>query len=105
MADVTEWRPLLSRGSSFQFNRVRIVNCEAGEASIPYSEAIEIEFDYTVNGELPAWRLALQLVNEEGLSVLSSADTDSTTSLNRRWPIGRTVLRCTIPGNMLRPGR
>src|SRR5262245_10683994 len=76
--DVTEWRPQPSPSSRFQFNRVRVVNARAGEmdASTPYSEAIEIEFDYTVNGELPIGRLGLTLVNGEGLPVLSSADTD-----------------------------
>jgi lipopolysaccharide transport system ATP-binding protein len=105
--DVNEWRPQPSSGSIFQFNRVRVANAGAGGAgaSIPYSEAVEIEFDYTVNGELPIGRLALKLVNEDGLSVLCSADTDAMSNLNRPWPIGRTVIRCAIPGGLLMPGR
>ncbi len=105
--DLTEWRPQPSPGAPFQFNRVRVANARAGEAgaSIPYSEAVEIEFDYTVNAELPIGRLALKLVNEEGLSVLFSADTDAMSNLNRPWPIGRTIIRCAIPGRMLMPGR
>ena len=63
-------------------------------ASMAYSEAVEIEFDYTVDGELPIGRLGLTLVNEDGLSVLCSADTDAMTNLNRPWPMGRTVIRC-----------
>jgi hypothetical protein len=83
---------------------VRIANARSGQ-SIPYSEAVEIEFDYTVNGELPIGRFGLTVANEEGLPVLSSADTDTMSNLNRPWPLGRFVVRCTIPGSLLRPGR
>jgi lipopolysaccharide transport system ATP-binding protein len=102
--DVTEWRPEPLPGSPFQFNKVRIANARSGK-SIPYSEAVEIEYDYTVNGELPIGRFGLTLVNEEGFSVLASADTDTMSNLNRPWPLGRFVKRCTIPGSVLRPGR
>ena len=104
--DVSEWRPQRSPSSRFQFNRVRVANAGAGVAgaSIPYSEAVEIEFDYTINGELPIGRLGLTLVNEEGLAVLSSAYTDMMSNLNRPWPLGRVVSRCTIPGSLLLPG-
>jgi lipopolysaccharide transport system ATP-binding protein len=101
--DVTEWRPPPSPGSPFQFNKVRIANARSGK-SISYSEAVEIEYDYTVNGELPIGRFGLTLVNEEGLRVLSSVDTDTMGNLNRPWPLGRFVIRCTIPGSFLRPG-
>jgi lipopolysaccharide transport system ATP-binding protein len=104
--DVTEWRPQPLPNSPFQFNRVRVANARRGEAgaTIPYSEAVEIEFDYTVNDVLPIGRFALTLVNEVGLSVLSSADTDTVSNLNRPWPLGRFLLRCTIPGSLLMPG-
>jgi lipopolysaccharide transport system ATP-binding protein len=105
--NVTEWRPQPLPNSPFQFNRVHLANARRGEAeaTIPYSEAVEIEFDFTVNDGLPIGRLGLMLVNEEGLPVLTSADTDAMSNLNRPWPLGRFLLRCTIPGSLLMPGR
>lgn len=66
---------------------------------------VEIHFEYSILRQLPEGRLAFILVNQEGVTVLSSSSTDETPTLNRVWPIGRTHVKCTIPGMLLPPGR
>ena len=66
--------------------------------------SFQIVFDYLVEGILPPGRLAFQVLNQEGMVVFSSADTDSSAAMNRLWPTGRTVTRCEIPGRLLAPG-
>jgi hypothetical protein len=78
---------------------------QADGDSILADSAIDILFDHSVNGTLHPGRLAFLLTNQEGATVLSSANTDETQTLNQSWNKGRSLIRCRIPGHLLAPGR
>lgn len=105
--DCLEWRPAPVPGAPFAFNSVRIETRDATleDRTISYLDPFDLVFDYTVAGDLAPGRLAFQLINEDGITVLASAETDTASSLNRAWPNGRATRRCTIPGRLLAPGR
>ena len=101
-----EWRPDTCRDTPFAFNAVRVETNVGGVARpISYADAIHFVFDYSIQGDLPPGRIGIQLINQEGITVLTSANTDTSTSLRQAWRRGRTVERCTLPGRLLAPGR
>ena len=100
------WQPIKS-SHEFTYHSVSL-NCNGlstDNSSVPADSSFEITFDYSVNQMLPPGRLAFLITNQEGTTVLSSANTDANKELNKRWTSGRKVLRCEIPGHLLSPGR
>jgi lipopolysaccharide transport system ATP-binding protein len=105
--DAMYWKPERPASDAFEYHSVRIVAGNTGESSNPISPDVPIHilFDFTVKKEIALGRLSFRLNNQDGIFVLSSANTDGTISANTFWPKGRTVWRCTIPGTLLAPGR
>lgn len=101
------WQPEKQATQAFTYHSVRVVvddmNTEGD--SLPADSSFGILFDYSVNEILPPGRLAFLMTNQEGATVLSSANTDEAGTLNQYWEKGRKVLRCRIPGHFLAPGR
>jgi lipopolysaccharide transport system ATP-binding protein len=93
------WMPRAPASDAFTFHGVTVRG--AGPADSP----IDIEFDYEVRQPMPPGRLFFSVVNESGIVILSSAETDGTPQEHRIWQLGRHRMACRIPGNLLRPGR
>ena len=93
------WVPRAPATDAFTFHGVTVRG--AGPADSP----IDIEFDYEVRKPMPPGRLFFRLLNESGVVILTSAETDGTAQEHRVWSLGRHQMRCRIPGNLLRPGR
>jgi lipopolysaccharide transport system ATP-binding protein len=101
------WIPSQSRNDAFVYHSVSIErnsSLETGDV-IAADEGFTISFDFTVLQPLPPGRIAFRIDNEEGRVAVTSASTDASPSLNASWHIGRTVLRCAVPGHLLVPGR
>ena len=101
------WQPEKQSTQEFTYHSVRVVvdGSHTDGTSVPADSSFAILFDYSVNQILAPGRLAFLLTNQEGATVLSSANTDETRTLNQSWDKGRRVLRCEIPGHLLAPGR
>jgi lipopolysaccharide transport system ATP-binding protein len=101
------WQPERLSGGAFHYHSVQIT-VETNGISEPFIAAdarIQIVFDYSVSTVIPPGRLSFLLTNQEGTIVLTTSNTDHTDSSNQMWPIGRTISRCTIPEQLLAPGR
>jgi lipopolysaccharide transport system ATP-binding protein len=63
-----------------------------------------VELEYKVTVPLPHCRVGFTLTNIEGIHIFQAYDSDIEETPGPREP-GRFVARCTIPGNLLIPGR
>lgn len=104
--DVLEWVPEDGNGGPFHMRRVWISGREGEHgAELLYGKPVEINMEYDIDEPMSPGRLAIRLINEYGTNVLSSADTDAMTSMRRNLETGAYRSKCTIPGNLLTPGR
>ena len=99
------WAPRAPATDAFAFHGVTVRGAGADAEAFPADSPIDVEFDYEVRQPMPPGRLFFRLLNESGVVILTSAETDGTAQEHRVWPLGRHQLRCRIPGNLLRPGR
>jgi lipopolysaccharide transport system ATP-binding protein len=99
------WKPDAATGP-FRYKTVSVMS-GCGGTSHPFmgDEPINILFDYIVAGPLPPGRLALKLLNHEGITVLTASATDVSSTLNKSWAMGGHLDTCVVPGHLLAPGK
>ena len=99
-----EWKPSDNK-KDFYYERVSI-DAPAGSTpqSIPASKPFKIRFEYVVRRERMRGRIALQVLNELGIPIFSSANTDGYNIPSYLWCQGRHIEYCEIPGHLLKPG-
>lgn len=68
-------------------------------------EQIVIAFDVDAPAVALPSHISMYVQTEDGMAVIVSVSTDGHRQMNEPFPAGRHRLRCTIPGNLLRPGR
>lgn len=107
LTNLMTWHPDKSASDAFEYHRVAIERAdgEPAEQAIPADIGVDLVFDFSVKAPLAPGRLAIRISREDGLTILASADTDRTETLNRAWTPGRFRLRCRIPGNFLAPAK
>jgi lipopolysaccharide transport system ATP-binding protein len=100
------WSPERPASDVFQYHMVAIESggAQAGEA-VPADAEIAIVFDFTVSGIIPPGRLSVRINRDDGLTVLTSSNSDADPVSNLAWKAGRQRLHCLIPGSLLAPGR
>jgi len=99
------WVPTSALHPCFRYERVSILAGEVeGTGLVPASTPITIQFRFSILETGLSARIALQIVDTQGLVVLSSANTDAGASVRQSWRVGQHELRCTIPANLLSPG-
>jgi lipopolysaccharide transport system ATP-binding protein len=69
-----------------------------------YSDPLSVEVTYTVHEPLPFCRIGFLAHALDGTPVFEIYDIDEETNGGRRQP-GAYMLRCELPGNLLKPGR
>jgi lipopolysaccharide transport system ATP-binding protein len=69
-----------------------------------YSEPLTFELIYTVHEALPFCRIGFLLYALDGTPVFEIYDIDEDENCGRRQP-GSYILRCEVPGDLLKPGR
>ena len=99
------WVPRAPASDAFAFHGVTVRGAGPDAEAFPADSPIDVEFDYEVRQPMPPGCLFFRLVNESGLVILSSAETDGTAQELHDWRVGRHRVRCRIPGSLLRPGR
>jgi lipopolysaccharide transport system ATP-binding protein len=101
------WKPRHVANDAFGYNSVSIVRGDSGasDATIPADAPIDVVFDFTILKPFPAGRLEMHLRNELGETVLLSTSADASSLLAHEWKVGRSTLRCRIPGRLLAPGQ
>ena len=107
IVNATTWRPQADDNTWFRYHSVsarRPDDVEADDA-FPADLGFELEFDFTVQRELPAGRISFRINAEDGRAIVTSSNTDASRSGNLQWTPGRHRLRCRIPGHLLVPGR
>jgi lipopolysaccharide transport system ATP-binding protein len=108
ITNIMRWQPSIVLGKAFFFNAVWIdlnrILIESG-GLIAADSPFEVFFEFHVLEDISLGRLAIKILNQEGVVIFSAADTDETPYLNHPWLLGRHVISCVIPGNFLTPGR
>lgn len=99
------WEPSHSRNEGFDLHAVELVADEVEYDAFPADHPITLQFLFTVKERIPPSRMGFLVRNSEGLNVIESHSSDTGSTLNEPWPVGRFRMRCTIPGGLLRPGR
>ena len=105
--NATMWRPEADTNPVFLYHSVsarRPDDLESDEA-FPADLGFELEFDFTVRAALRPGRLSFRLDADDGRAILTSSNSDDSSSGNVPWREGRQVVRCRIPGHLLAPGR
>lgn len=101
-----EWQPSGEVTESFSYRRVRIIpppgyNPQTIPAFLPFS----IEFVFDVSVPAVSGRIALRITDSAGAAVMASANTDALSTFRKVWAVGAHREECTIPANLLVPGR
>ncbi len=106
-AQTLSWALEESTAAPFRYHSVAVSRSDEEETGdvLPADVGIIVTFDFTVNGTLPPGRLSFRLDTEDGRTVVTSSSTDSQPTLNEFWQDGRHRMSCTIPSNLLAPGR
>jgi lipopolysaccharide transport system ATP-binding protein len=100
------WEPESSSSGAFHYHSVRVLpDAAAPSDSIASNSGVHVRFEYCVKGALPPGRLSFLVTNQEGTVVLTTSNTDSSTTSKRPWPRGRIISDCLIPAHLLAPGR
>jgi lipopolysaccharide transport system ATP-binding protein len=91
--------------TEFRLLAVRIRN-RLGEvtALVSGGEEFSIEIDYELREPLPYCRVGVHINTADGFAVATAYDADDERYAGRRSP-GLFTSRCTIPGQLLNPGR
>jgi lipopolysaccharide transport system ATP-binding protein len=107
LTGASSWRPDEPASSAFEYHSVAIERSDAAppDAAIPADVALDVVFDFGVRDTLMPGRIAVKIVREDGLTLLTSSSTDAGAALNEAWIAGRQQRRCRIDGNLLAPGR
>jgi hypothetical protein len=74
-------------------------------AIVPYEEEVLVEVAFSLRETIRNLVVALTVLNDRGEVVLVSWDTDSTDLAGAVREAGTHVSTCTIPPNLLKPGR
>jgi len=99
------WSPNDHLSHDFHYERVSIMaTCGQSADAIAASQSFRVELAYTVKADNFRGRIGLQIRDQYDTPILSSANTDSGTTISRCWMRGRYAEYCEIPGNLLAPG-
>jgi lipopolysaccharide transport system ATP-binding protein len=99
-----EWTPPVAQTTDFRVDRVSI---EGGEEAGTFlaDQPVGVVFEVTVAESVPPTHIAFHVIAEDGTLIFGSLSSDGTPNVNQPFTHGRHRLSCSIPGNLLKPGR
>ncbi|MBN1680157.1 MAG: ABC transporter ATP-binding protein [Anaerolineae bacterium] len=88
-----------------KINRIRLSN-STGQSTdlLDVRHPFTAEIDYELLQSLVSFRVSIHIANSEGVVIIHSHDVDNPDLAGMRQP-GHYTSSCTIPGNLLSPGR
>ena len=101
------WQPDRETSDVFTYHQVSVARGDGGpsDGAIPADASVDLIFDFSVRRTIVPGRLSFRIGREDGLAIITSSNTDTLSTANAAWPLGRQRLRCTIPGSLLAPAK
>lgn len=101
----SRWTPPDPGDESFQYESISITNADGTVVQrVAASRSFYVEFRYRIRRGTIRGRIALQVRNQMGDAIFSSANTDGLKHNLKTVLTGTYAERCEIPGNLLVPG-
>ena len=100
------WEPGAEPGSDeLKLLSVRVVDSHGeADSALATGDDIFVEVRYRINTDLTDLRIALALLNDEGVEIFVSSDFHEQGNRRQRQP-GEYMSRCRIPGELLNTGK